>query len=170
MKKSEKEILKEHFGISRVRSRWDRSRRTVILATPPEKALTQQQFKDECDMNRIVKNAQRGVPPRFMTQGTPHYGDFSNVPDLTGMYEVIARAQEAFMSLPSGLRAELGNDPANINKLSADQIARYRLGKTVPAPQGDAQATPPASKEPKAPAARSKAGQAAPAGTEPADG
>lgn len=125
---------KESTPPVKVRTRWDRLRRVVIEATPPEKALTQQQFKDDCDMNRIVKNAERGIPPRFRTRGEPHYGDYSEVPlDLAAMYDQIERAEEAFMQLPAQLRLELNNDPRNIGNLTKEQAERYRLTKTLPA-------------------------------------
>lgn len=132
----------------------DKKHRRVTHPTDPTPAnlMTQQQFKDECDINRIVKNAERGVPPRFMARGEPQYGDFSNVPDLTTAHQLIQDAHSAFMNLPSRLRLELNNDPANIAHLTKDQIERYGLGNTP---------TQPADPAP-------KAGQAAPAGTEPA--
>lgn len=99
--------------------------------TPPE-LRAQQQFKDECDINRIVANAQRGIPPRFLSRGEPHYGDFSNTPDLAEAYNTIQRANQAFMNLPAQLRLELGNDPANISRLTQDQVERYKLGRTLP--------------------------------------
>lgn len=147
-----------------VRTRWDRVRRTVVLADAPEKALTQQQFKDECDMNRIVRNAARGIAPRYYAQGQPHYGDFTNVVDLTEAYNVVARAEEAFMTLPAKLRAELGNDPARINEITRDQAARHGLLNDAPASQTSNGAPNPSTSS----SAPSAPGQGAMAGTEPA--
>lgn len=143
----------------KVRTRFDRLRRVVVEATPPEKSLTQQQFKDECDMNRIVKNALRGVAPRFQTQGVPQYGEFADIPvDLTEVYNVVARAEESFNTLPAGLRAELGNDPSRFNELTREQAERYKLLKAHQEPPMSDD-PPPASPPPKA---APKAGQAAP--------
>lgn len=133
-----------------VRNRFSRSRRVVRMAATAEHLLTQQQFKDECDMNRIVKNAERGIPPRRFARGEPHYGDFSNVPDLAQSFEIVQRAQEAFMTLPSGLRAELGNDYRRINELTVDQVDRYKLRKTLPK-EGEGQTPSPASSSSQAP-------------------
>lgn len=112
-----------------VRNRNSHARVVVQLAIPPEDSLTQQQFKDECDINRIVQNAQRGIAPKYLARGTPQYGDFSNVPDLPQAYEKIRKAEEAFMNLPAQLRLELNNDPAQINRLTDEQIKRYKLDK-----------------------------------------
>lgn len=94
-----------------------------------EGAQTQQQFKDDCDMNRIVKNASRGIAPRFLNPNMPQYGDFSETKDLMSAYSTIRDAEEAFMNLPSGLRLELGNDPARLSELTQDQLERYNLVK-----------------------------------------
>lgn len=148
----------------KIRNRFDRLRRTVIQAVPPQGSIVQQQFKDECDMNRIVRNAQRGIMPRHRSQGTPQYGDFTSVPDLTEAYNIISRAEEAFMSLPAALRAELGNDPTRIPELTHDQISRYKLGKGSPASlDGNGGVNPSSSSS-----ASSSPGQGETAGTEPA--
>lgn len=123
----------------------------------PEKARAQQQFIDECDINKIIKKAQKGIQPLFLQRGVPQYGDFSNVPNLQQAYELVENAHHAFLNLPSGLRSELNNDPANINLITAEQITRYKLAKE------DHQAQHPS----QLPGAPSKAGQAAPTGTEP---
>jgi len=99
---------------------------------PDPRLTTQQQFKDECDINRIVKNAARGIAPRFLARGTPQFGDFSNVPSIEEAYDTIERAQSAFMNLPAQLRLELDNDPANISKLTKEQATRYKLTKELP--------------------------------------
>lgn len=122
-----------------IRNRFHHARRYVQLADAPEKALTQQQFKDECDMNRIVQNAQRGIAPRHLARGTPQYGDFSRVPDLADAYNTIQRAESAFMNLPAELRLELGNDPANIGRITPEQIKRHHLGREARKPQTSSQ-------------------------------
>lgn len=129
-----------------IRNRNSRVRSPYPLVSAPDKSLTQQQFKNECDMNRIVANSQRGIPPRYLAKGTPHYGDFTANVDLTAAYNTISAAEEAFMALPSGLRAELHNDPVNLASLTADQIARYKLGKNLPTPGS----TPPSPASPEA--------------------
>jgi len=147
-----------------VRNRFDRVRRTVVEAIPPQGSLTQQQFKDECDMNRIVRNAMRGIAPRHLNPGVPHFDDFSEVPDLMTAYDLVAKAEEAFSSLPAALRAELGNDPARITELSDDQIHRYKLGKSSPERLDGNGGVNPSSSSP----AFSSPGQGEMAGTEPA--
>lgn len=143
----------------KVRNRFDRMRVITVLETPDDKLLTQQQFKEECDMNRIVERAMKGIPPRFLAKGTPRYGDFSNVPDLQGAYDLIGRAHEAFMALPAALRKELGNDPAQLQHITSDQVERYKLGK----PKEEV-VTPPPTPTPSQPAPGSSTPNPAPAG------
>lgn len=130
------------------------SSRRVTARIATEGAKAQQQFKDECDMNRIVRNAQRGIPPKYLAQGVAQYGDFADVPDLASAFDLVANAHAAFERLPALLRHELGNDPTRIGQLTKDQIERYKLGKEAPSRPS---------------AASSSAGQADEAGTEPAD-
>lgn len=117
-------------GIPLLRDRWSRRiSRSPIVPSSADLA-TQQQFKDECDMNLIVANAKRGIPPRFLNPSVPQFGDFSDVPDLATAFNLIQEAYEAFLNLPAALRAELGNDPARINELTHDQAVRYNLLRT----------------------------------------
>jgi len=106
---------------------------------------TQQQFVAECDINRIVANARRGIAPRYVNPNTARYGDFSSLPDFATAHDVIMKAREAFQALPAGLRAELDNDPARLASITKSQAERYGLLKEKPpAPP----ATPPASQPP----------------------
>lgn len=139
-----------------VRTRFDRSRRTVQLAIPPKASLTQQQFKDECDINRIVAQAQRGIAPSFMARGVAQYLDTTKMPpDLQSAYEVIEQAHDAFMSLPAALRRELDDDPRNLEHITREQIDKYRLGRDED-PESEAEGAPLASPAPQAPSAPRK--------------
>lgn len=110
--------------------RWsDRSRRVVRMAEVPEDSVTKQEFRDECDLNIIVARAMKGVPPVFINQAEPMYGDFSEMPTIAQAHEIVLAAQESFMTLPAALRRELGNDPANIDELTQEQLQRYGLLK-----------------------------------------
>lgn len=138
-----------------------RIRVTYPLKDVRPELKTQQQFKDECDMNRIVQNAQRGVPSRFAREpGSGIYGDFSEVPDMTQALNKINSAKDAFMTLPARLRLELGNDFTRIDELTAEQIEYYRLSKPREAAQEPETPSPAPQKKPKA-STLPKAGQAA---------
>jgi len=76
-------------------------------------SLAQQHFKDECDINNILRQFNiTGMLPQQAV--SPRYGDFTGVSDYhTALNQVIA-AEDEFMSLPATLRARFENDPANL--------------------------------------------------------
>ena len=106
-------------------------RRRVVsnCSLPVGSHKTQQQFRDECDLNIIVAKAQRGIAPRFVNAAVPRYGDFSSAPSLAEAHEVLERAREAFMTLPSKARAELGNDFTNLTSVDHEFFVRHGLTK-----------------------------------------
>lgn len=96
-----------------------------------EPSLTQQHFKDECDINYIISQfEQTGVLPQGQRQ--PLFGDFSGIPqDFLSSQQLFADAQELFYHLDSGLRREFHNNPAELlqfmaNPANADKA--YDLG------------------------------------------
>lgn len=90
------------------------SRVTVGFFKP---SLTQQQFKDECDINHIMQRYRDTgflVDPLQKVTAKPQFGDFSTEADFMEAQNVIVRARENFEALPSHVRKEFGNDPARM--------------------------------------------------------
>lgn len=77
-----------------------------------EPSMTQQQFKDEADINRIVNMfLKTGVLPETNLRGV--FGDYINAPDsYHEALNYVIEADQAFMDLPAELRAQFNNDPA----------------------------------------------------------
>jgi phage internal scaffolding protein len=75
--------------------------------------LTQQHYKDECDINNILRQFNvTGLLPEATL--TPRYGDFTGIGDYqTALNKVIA-AEDEFMRLPAQIRARFDNDPAQL--------------------------------------------------------
>jgi phage internal scaffolding protein len=76
-------------------------------------SLTQQHFKDECDINNILRqfNVTGLLPENTLS---PRYGDFTGIGDYhTALNRVIA-AEDEFMALPAQIRSRFDNDPANL--------------------------------------------------------
>ena len=88
----------------------------VSLATGlscPEPTLTQQNTKEQTDINYIVATfARTGVMPQ--PTRLPTYGDFTGVSDFREAMQLVQEATDAFNSLPADARAYFGNDPANL--------------------------------------------------------
>lgn len=86
--------------------------------------MTQQHFKDDCDVNVIVNRFLKTgqfppVDPRAM------YGDFLDAPQSyrDALDQVIA-AEDQFMSLPANIRERFDNDPANLLDFLSDEKNR----------------------------------------------
>lgn len=76
-------------------------------------SLAQQNFKDECDINYIVR--QFGLTGEFPSQAiSPQYGDFTGVLDYHSAVNAVLAAQDEFMELPAQMRARFDNDPAKL--------------------------------------------------------
>lgn len=91
-----------------------------------EPSMTEQHFKDECDINNIVARYQEtGVLPQGDRQ--PLFGDFAEFPqDLQSSQAYFDDAQERFMQLPATLRKEFDNDPVKLLRFVADDNNRQR--------------------------------------------
>lgn len=87
---------------------------------------TKQSFKDECDINKILKRAQKTGTVSHLARRGPEYGDYSDF-DFFEAQTKLAKASEIFDELPSEVRREFGhnagaffeyvNDPANVDRL-----------------------------------------------------
>jgi len=77
--------------------------------------MTQQQFKDECDINNILrKHGHDPVAFQALTRPGGKYADFSNITEYREMLDTVMSAQDAFSSLPAHLRYRFGNDPSQL--------------------------------------------------------
>lgn len=99
-------------------------------------SLTQQQFKEESDINNIVD--------RFMKTGhlpdpvsMPQYVDYEGVFDFQSAMNVVRQADENFMRMDAKVRARFHNSPQEFLEFFADPNNRdeaVRLGLAVPQP------------------------------------
>jgi len=88
-----------------------------------EPTRTQQHFRDECDINTILKNfSVTGVLPSQPL--SPRYGDFSNIGDYHACLNAVRAAEGEFNALPATLRERFGYDPANLIAFMADERNR----------------------------------------------
>lgn len=76
-----------------------------------EASLTEQSFKDQCDINNIVKQYERtGLMPHTRPN-QPVYGDISDAPSFLEAQNIVVAGKEAFASLPAHVRDRFQNDP-----------------------------------------------------------
>lgn len=105
--------------------------------------MTRQEYRDECDVNVLMRKyeATGVVPP--VNGATPQYLDVSDVPDLARALDIVDRATSAFMALPASVRREFDNDPVKFVAFaeSPDNLDKMRewglapKAEEPPAPQ-----------------------------------
>lgn len=87
--------------------------RVTVSFTLP--SLAQQHFKEECDINHIMKRYRETgmlVDPLQKATAKPQFGDFSTSFDFMEAQNIVARARESFDAMPSNIRERFGNNPA----------------------------------------------------------
>ncbi|WNK13397.1 MAG: internal scaffolding protein [Microvirus sp.] len=89
---------------------------------------TQQSFKEECDINTIVRRF--GITGQLPTGvRMPSYGDFTGVGDFQEAMNAIVSAQESFAAMPASVRKRFGNDPAAFVDFCSDEANRAEAEK-----------------------------------------
>lgn len=119
--------------------------RPIWYADAKDPITTQQNFKEECDINNIMRRFEKtGELPNMIRQN-PVYGDFSDVPTFTEAMNTVIRANEQFDALSSKIRAQFNNDPAeflafvhdpkNNEELVKMGLATERIPDPTPTPK-----------------------------------
>ncbi|WNK13267.1 MAG: internal scaffolding protein [Microvirus sp.] len=113
------------------------SRETSLVSDAVSR--TQQQFKDECDINIILERfGVTGHLPLVATQ--PMSGDFTGVEDYHSAIESVRAANENFLSLPSKVREKFFNKPEFfvdfcLNPANIDAVRELGLAPRPPEPK-----------------------------------
>lgn len=115
-----------------------RSLASATINTEPSRTL--QGPAEEADINRIMRDYAGKMPPLPPQATDPaYYGDFSQVPDLQEALSRINDAKSRFAALPSRLREEFDNDPAQLwafvnDPQNADKAVEMGLLARAPQP------------------------------------
>jgi len=109
------------------RSNWEPSIE-VGLSFEGDPGVTKQSFKDECDINNILKRyVAQGVNP-FQDPSNPDlYHDLTQLGSYNDMMEQVTYAQQAFEQLPAAIRDEFNNDPGRLLDALHDESKHNRL-------------------------------------------
>lgn len=88
-----------------------------------EEDMAQQQFREECDINTIVRRfgLTGKVPVGF---AMPRVGDFTQVGDFHEAMNAIVEAEQAFLQVPGELRARFNHDPQQLMAFLEDPSKR----------------------------------------------
>lgn len=122
------------FPINSVRMR-ERPRMPMIFT---ERSRTKQEFKDECDINMIMKRYKAtGLFPQFPGQ-EPRYVSNIGMPDYQEALNIVRTAEAEFASVNSEIRKRFDNDPAKFlafinDPQNADELVKLGLREPPPA-------------------------------------
>lgn len=83
---------------------------------------TRQEFKDECNINVIMKKYEKTGVISHTSNRQPRYVDFGDgVPDFHTAMNMMVAAESAFMTLPAVVRKRFENDPAAFVEYASDE-------------------------------------------------
>ncbi|GDM35431.1 hypothetical protein BvCmsNSNP013_01405 [Escherichia coli] len=140
-----------------------------------EPTMTQQHFRDECDINKIVERAIRtGDTTIFTSAQRAEFYDASSINDYTDAMALIDDVNDDFNSLPSVTRAMFGNNVSQYVAFMSDPANWEKARELGLMSGGEVSATEPKVREsepaPASPRERSgaDANKSANAGSEPA--
>lgn len=110
--------------------------RHAVRTAPRGESLTKQSFKDETDINGIMRRYQETGLIEHVKKYEGRYGDFSGIPDYQTALQKVIDAQEMFNSLPSSIRNRFQNDPGEFlafatDPKNADALIEMGLAKPV---------------------------------------
>ena len=130
----------------------DRESMETATDTGPD-SMTQQQFKDEVDINTIVERFEKTgeMPERI---NFPTEQDFTETFDFQSAMNVIVKAREEFGNLPAKARARFDNDPQKFMEFihdndNADEAIKLGLAIKRPPPEVKPEVKPPEEKKEK---------------------
>lgn len=105
----------------------DRYSEDVIVVLNTGEGLTQQEFRDETDINLILQKY--GVHAIAGEHPPQVYRDVSKDYDYMEAFQAVQEAQEAFAALPAHARRALGDDPIKLMELSQTEEGVKQLVK-----------------------------------------
>lgn len=139
----------------KVRSKF--SDRVAVIAPEGGESRTQQHFKDEVNINNIIKRYNKTGVISHVQRAQARYGDFTQMADYCENLDMVAKAQQGFEQLPAevrnhpGIKNSLGNFMEFMKKAeNKEQLQKWGFVKAdepkiEPPAQPAEPATPPAS-------------------------
>lgn len=130
-------------------------KRHRVAITFPEQGRTKQQFREECNINNIMKRYEKTGVLKHVNLREPQYG-LVPATDFAEAMRIVTDAQETFNSLPSELRKRVGHSPEEFlrfyaNSENAAELESYGLHSVSPAEPEPAPSAPADTPEPAEP-------------------
>lgn len=124
--------------------------------------MTKQAFAQECDINHIVSRFESTGVIAHLNRAAAQYADVSQVGSFKEVLDTVRAVESEFLELPSSVRAEFNNDPAEfldrVRQMSPEEARSLVLGDegTPSAPPASVEAPAPSegastASEPEAP-------------------
>ena len=88
---------------------------------------TKQCFKEECDINFVMKKYKVTGLLEHQNRYQGDYSDCCGAVDYQTAMNMIMNADEAFMSLPAKVRSEFGNDPGSFLEFATNPANQERM-------------------------------------------
>jgi len=138
-------------------NRW----RERVTAPEGGECHTQQNAKDECDINIIIKRHAKTGNISHLNPKSPLYMDCTKITDLQGALSLVEEAEDNFATLPAAVRRAANNDPVQfidmihsvegteeLAQAGLEYIVKPQDGGDQPELPGKPQAKPPEPVEP----------------------
>lgn len=128
-----------YYQSRKFRSASTPSVKSVLKFNKPSK--TRQEFKDECDINNILRQYNNTGVLSHVNRASPLYEDVTSY-DYQAAMDIVANARSAFDGLPSQIRTRFDNDPSKLmdfvqnplNRAEAHSLGLLRPDYQPPAP------------------------------------
>lgn len=123
--------------------------RSRLMQKFDQPSRTKQSFKDECDINKIMKKFERTGMVAHLSKYQGSYADVSGGVDYHTALNTVAAAKEMFLTLPAKVRARFEHDPGAFLDFVGDpanekEMVEMGLKKAPVAPPAPAPAPDPA--------------------------
>lgn len=114
------------------------------ISCPPEGDMTRQEFKEDCDLNSVLRRY--GALPTPV-QPTP-YGELNTDLDLQTAYEALRAAETAYEGLPLGLRQKFPSWALLAQAMAAGELDHLNPDGTPRVPKEPERVPPEKNAEP----------------------
>lgn len=94
--------------------------RTRVVTINDQPSKTQQQFKDQVDINNIMKKFRNTGEITHLNRKAGVYLDSTTLPSYQDALQAVINAHDAFSTLSSDIRKRFQNDPAEMIKFLDD--------------------------------------------------
>lgn len=124
-----------------------RANGTIRIRTINEEPeRTQQQYKDSCDVNTIMKRYEQTGVLTHVHAKEGRYSDLGEPKDLMDAMTRLHKAEDAFRTLPASLREKCQHQPAKFLEMLQDgsnDEELIKLGIKLPKPEKKSVENPP---------------------------